>query len=466
MIIADKKLKLISNKKIMKRIHFLIFTSIFSSSMLGQISKDSLKHIEKQSTNVLSNPKDTLINFHTKKESIINLYDDANAQHYDKKWLEELSNKNLFDIMYNDVQSDYAQNVEYDELSTEVLKQRLEKLNQKTLFKIEYNPILENVIKSFLKNRRKSLQRLMNISQYYFPMFERELIKNQVPKEIKYLAIVESALNPKATSRMGAKGLWQFMYFTGKMYGLEVSNYVDERSHPELSTQAAAQYLKKLYGIFGDWDLVLAAYNSGPGNVTKAMRRSGGKTNYWNLRPYLPNETAGYVPAFLATLYIFEYAKEHGFQVEKRENIFFETDTIQVKRHIPFKDIADVVGMDVQEIEFLNPSYSLNVVPYVEGKNYGLRLPIDAIGKFVNNEDTIYAYLGQEESKREKPLPELLKGDKFATTGKKKVIHKVLKGDTLGRIAAKYNVSISNIKKWNKISGNNIKVGQRLTINK
>jgi len=397
------------------------------------------------------------------REGLLQLKDDNKALKYDKKWLEELSNQSLYSTMQNDVETPPS-NVSYDELPTEVLKERLARLDQKTPFHIEYNPVLENVIKNFLKNRRASLQRLMNISQYYFPLFERELIKNQVPKEVKYLAIVESALNPKATSRMGAKGLWQFMYYTGKMYGLEVNNYVDERSQPELSTQAAAQYLKKLYSVFNDWDLVLAAYNSGPGNVTKAMRRSGGKTNYWNLRPYLPNETAGYVPAFLATLYIFEYAKEHGFQVEKRENVFFETDTIQVKRSISFKDIGDVVGMSEQEIEFFNPAYSLNIVPYVEGKKYGVRLPVEAIGKFVNNEDVIYAYLDQESSKREKPLPEVVAASQSSSSHK--VTHKVKKGETLGRIASRYGVSVSQLKKWNRLRSNSVKVGQRLVIRK
>ena len=398
------------------------------------------------------------------REGLLQLRDDNKVLKYDKKWLDELSNRSLFPLMQSDVESTPTGTVSYDELPTEVLKERLARLDQKTPFHIEYNPILENVIKNFLKNRRSSLQRLMNISQYYFPLFERELIKNQVPKEIKYLAIVESALNPKATSRMGAKGLWQFMYYTGKVYNLEVNNYVDDRSDPERSTQAAAQYLKKLYSVFNDWDLVLAAYNSGPGNVTKAMRRSGGKTNYWNLRPYLPNETAGYVPAFLATLYIFEYAKEHGFQVEKREKVFFETDTVQVKRHISFKDISEVVGMTEQEIEFFNPSYSLNIVPYIEGKNYGLRLPVEAIGKFVNNEDIIYDYLDQEASKREKPLPEVVSAAQAKANNK--VTHKVKKGETLGRIASRYGVTVSQLKKWNKIRGNSVKTGQRIVIHR
>ena len=448
----------------MKKIQ--LFALLCLSAYMGDVQAkhviDSIKPQKPISQRVA--PPDSLSLNTSLREGLLQLKDDNKALKYDKKWLEELSNRSLFPLMQSDVENTPAGTVAYDELTTEVLKERLARLDQKTPFHIEYNPILENVIKNFLKNRRSSLQRLMNISQYYFPLFERELIKNQVPKEIKYLAIVESALNPKATSRMGAKGLWQFMYYTGKMYNLEVNNYVDERSDPERSTQAAAQYLKKLYSVFNDWDLVLAAYNSGPGNVTKAMRRSGGKTNYWNLRPYLPNETAGYVPAFLATLYIFEYAKEHGFQVEKRENVFFETDTVQVKRHISFKDIGEVVGMNEQEIEFFNPAYSLNIVPYIEGKKYGVRLPVEAIGKFVNNEDVIYAYLDQESSKREKPLPEVVAASQSSSSHK--VTHKVKKGETLGRIASRYGVSVSQLKKWNQLRSNSVKVGQRLVIRK
>lgn len=427
------------------------------------VLNDTIRHIENQSIKTIDGASQEIPVFN-EKQSSLNLYDDANARNYDQTWLQELSDKNLYKLMYDDVQSNYNDDVALAELSTEVLKKRLELLNQRSRFHIEYNPILERVIKTFLKNRRESLQRLMNISQYYFPMFEQELSRKNVPLEIKYLPIVESALNPRATSPMGAKGLWQFMYYTGKMYGLEVSNYVDERNDPVRSTKAAAEFLSRLYSIFNDWDLVLAAYNSGPGNVTKAIRRSGGKTNYWNLRPYLPNETAGYVPAFLATLYIFEYAKEHGFKVQKRDNIFFETDTIQVKRSVPFKDIADVVGLEEKELEFLNPSYTLNVVPFVEGKNYGLRLPIDAIGKFVNNEEIIYAYIDQELSQREKPLPELVKTTNPSSIGRK--IHKVQKGDTLGKIAAKYKVSLANLRRWNKLKNtDNIKIGQRIIIN-
>ena len=407
--------------------------------------------------------KDT-INKSPKREGLRKLNDNPNVRKYDEKWLKELSNSDLFFQMSEDVAATPT-DVDYSELPTEVLKERLRKLNEKTPFNVEYNPVLEQVIKSFLKNRRSSLERLMSLSDYYFPMFEQEMSNQKIPLEIKYLAIIESALNPKARSRAGVTGLWQFMYATGKSYGLEVNNYVDERSDPIRSTKAAAKYLNELYKIFGDWDLALAAYNSGPGNVTKAIRRSNGKTNYWNLRPYLPRETAGYVPAFLATLYIFEYAKEHSFKPQKRANHLFQTDTIRVKQAIPFKDIAEITGMDVQDIQFFNPSYQLDVVPYVEGRNYAVRLPISEIGKFVANEQAIYSYLNEQKSQREQVLPEVTKGDQYAG-GKstKKTIYTVKKGDNLGKIASRHGVSINNLKRWNRMKSNKVRIGQRLTI--
>ena len=409
--------------------------------------------------------KDT-INKNPKREGLRKLNDNPNIKKYDEKWLKELSNSDLFFQMSEDVAATPT-DVDYSELPTEVLKERLRKLNEKTPFNVEYNPILEQVIKSFLKNRRSSLERLMSLSDYYFPMFEQEMSNQKIPLEMKYLAIIESALNPKARSRAGATGLWQFMYATGKSYGLEVNNYVDERSDPVRSTKAAAKYLNELYKIFGDWDLTLAAYNSGPGNVTKAIRRSNGKTNYWNLRPYLPRETAGYVPAFLATLYIFEYAKEHGFKPQKRANHLFQTDTIRVKQAIPFKDIAEITGMDVQDIQFFNPSYQLDVVPYVEGRNYAVRLPISEIGKFVSNEQAIYNYLNEQKAQREQVLPEVTKGEQYAG-GKstKKTVYTVKKGDNLGKIASRHGVTINNIKRWNRMKSNKVRVGQRLSIYK
>ena len=227
----------------------------------------------------------------------------------DSLWMKELTTLDLYNDLENDIKTiNLDEKVDY-ELPTELLKKRLKEMDSKSPFNIEYNQGLENIIKSFLRNRKKAYERLMAISEYYFPMFEEALAKQNVPLEIKYLAVVESALNPKAVSRVGATGLWQFMYQTGKQYNLNIDSYVDDRSDPLKASEAAAQYMTNMYKIFGDWDLVLASYNSGPGNVAKAIRRSGGQQNFWNIRKYLPQETQGYVPAFLATMYIYEYHK-------------------------------------------------------------------------------------------------------------------------------------------------------------
>lgn len=379
------------------------------------------------------------------------------AAEFDRKWLEELYENSLYDTIYKSIEELEYDEVDYPELPTDTLKARLLKLDAKTPFNIAYNPGLESVIKSYLKNRRKTIQRLIGMSHLYFPMFEEALDNYDIPLEVKYLAIVESALNPRARSRVGATGLWQFMFTTGKMYGLNVSSYVDERRDPIKSTEAAAKYLAKLYQIFGDWDLALAAYNSGPGNVNKAIRRSGGYENYWNLRPFLPRETAGYVPAFLATLYIFEYAEEHGFGAQKPMFHHMETDTIRVKQMITLDQVSEVTGVNIEELQFLNPAYKLDIIPVIEGENYYLRLPRYAAAIFAANEEKIYAYAKAEFDKREKPLPRYFDNDT-------KVRYRVRSGDYLGRIARKFGVRVSQIKQWNGLRSNNIRVGQRLTI--
>ncbi|UNY99727.1 LysM peptidoglycan-binding domain-containing protein [Zhouia spongiae] len=393
-----------------------------------------------------------------KAEGRYQLKDHETAAKYDSLWLQELYESELFDTLYNDISHLNYEEVEYKELSTDTLKKRLEKLNQKTPFNVAYNPALESVIKMFLKNRRGFIQRMINKSSFYFPLFEEELDRNDIPLEMKYLSIVESALNPKAKSRVGATGLWQFMFQTGRMYGLEVNSYVDERCDPIQSTEAASKYLSRLYGIFGDWDLALAAYNSGPGNVSKAIRRSGGYENYWNLRPFLPRETAGYVPAFLTMMYIFEYAEEHGFKVDPRGEVaYFETDTIQVKKMISFDQISELIDIDVEEVQFFNPSYKIDVIPYIEDQVHVLRLPTKDIGKFVANEKAIYKHIDEELAKKEKPLPQLFKMDSQVT-------HRVRNGDVLGKIAQRYGVRVSEIKRWNGLRSNTIRVGQRLKI--
>ncbi|PIB23361.1 LysM peptidoglycan-binding domain-containing protein [Maribacter sp. 4G9] len=388
------------------------------------------------------------------------LKDHSQAAKYDSLWLKELiANAPLFEAIYEDVTTLEPDSTYVLDLNTDTLKLRLEKLNQKTPFNVAYNPSLENVIKSFLTRRRGLMQRMLTASQFYFPLFEQQMDNHNIPLEMKYLSIVESALNPKARSRVGATGLWQFMYGTGKMYNLDVTSYVDERSDPIKSTEAACKYLSKLYEIFQDWDLALAAYNSGPGNVNKAIRRSGGYKNYWNLRSYLPRETAGYVPAFLATMYIFEYAEEHGLKGQRVDRTYFETDTIHVKSLITFDQISELVGIGKEELKILNPSYKLNAIPYVDGKDYTLRLPVSHMGKFVANEAAIYAHVEKELNSKESPLQELVKQ---AEEGE--ITYKVRSGDYLGKIADRYGVGVSQIKRWNGLRSNNLRIGQRLTI--
>lgn len=390
----------------------------------------------------------------------------------DSLWLKELTNLDIYNNLTEDIQKiNIDEKVDY-ELSTDLLKARLQAMDEKSPFHIEYNQGLENIIKSFLKNRKRSFERLMAVSEYYFPLFEEAFDKQNVPLEIKYLAVVESALNPKAVSRVGATGLWQFMYQTGKQYGLKIDSYVDERSDPLKASEAAAQYMKNMYAIFGDWDLVLASYNSGPGNVAKAIRRSGGQQNYWNIRKNLPKETQGYVPAFLATMYIYEYHKEHGIVPEKAPIKHFATDTVMIKRQMSFKQISELIDIPIAQLQVLNPSYRLNIVPAYKDQTHFLRLPQDKMAIFTSNESKIYAYVDKEASLRERPFQivrPIVAHDSVNTFQKlaqaKVRYYRVKRGDNLSTIAHKYDVAVADLKKWNNIRGNKLVYGKNLKIN-
>lgn len=403
------------------------------------------------------------------KKTFVN---DQLAARVDSLWMKELTNLDLYNNLSRDIES-LNTDVKVDfELPTDLLKERLAAMDAKSPFNIEYNQGLENVIKSFLKNRKKSFERLMAVSEYYFPLFEEALVKKNVPLEIKYLAVVESALNPKAVSKMGATGLWQFMYQTGKQYGLKIDSYIDERSDALKASAAAAQYMTNMYQIFGDWDLVLASYNSGPGNVSKAIRRSGGQKNYWNIRKNLPKETQGYVPAFLATMYIYEYHKEHGIVPERAAVKHFATDTIRIKKQMSFKQISDLLEVPVTQLQLLNPSYKLNVVPFYHDENHYLRLPMDKAAVFASNEQQIYAYTQYESDQREKPFQPVkataVKDTADDATQKNTVVktayYKVKRGDNLTAVASKYDVSIAEIKQWNNLKSNALPYGKNLKI--
>ncbi len=432
----------------------VIYITFLLISSIGFSQTETLKLEQIEDTKEMFSDVDSLF---LDKPASFSLKIDKDAALIDSLWLTELIRSPLYDTVQYVIKDDEVLISELEELPTELLKERLKILDSKTPFHIEYNKSLEQVIRTYLGRRKATFSNLMEKARYFFPMFEEQLDKYDIPLEMKYLAIVESALNPKATSRVGATGLWQFMYQTGKQFDLNVSSYVDERSDPYRATEAACKYLESLHEMFGDWDLALAAYNSGPGNVNKAIRRSGGSKNYWNIRHNLPRETAGYVPAFYATLYIFEYANEHNIKARESAINYFETDTVQIKRQLTFEQIYETLNVDIEVLQFLNPQYKLDIIPYIKGKNYTLTLPLKDAGNFISNEQQIYAFANIEESKREKPIPEYVEMND-------RITYKVRSGDYLGKIADKYGVSVAKIKQWNNMRSTSLRIGQRITI--
>ncbi|WP_421751562.1 LysM peptidoglycan-binding domain-containing protein [Croceimicrobium sp.] len=338
-----------------------------------------------------------------------------------------------------------------------VYEARLKELDALSPMDLDYNPVVRSFIDLYSKRRREQVSRMLGLARYYFPLFEQTLDKYNMPLELKYLAVVESALNPTARSRVGAAGLWQFMYSTGKLNGLSVNSYVDERHDPIKSTEAACRYLTTLYNIFGDWNLALAAYNSGPGNVNKAIRRSGGQTNYWAIRPFLPRETAGYVPAFIAVNYIMNYHEEHLLFATDIKPSFFSTDTVVIREKVSFEQLSKLIAMDEEELLFLNPAYRYKIIPKVSNQAYRIVLPADKIGLFIANEDSIYSIAENDFAQNKTAAPAVVEMND-------RIRHKVRRGEVLGTIAEKYGVSVSSIRRWNGLRGNTIRVGQRLTI--
>lgn len=338
----------------------------------------------------------------------------------------------------------------YDDM---VYEARMMKLDAASPFDLQYNEVVQGYINMYVMRRRELVSRVMALSQLYFPLFEESLDKYNLPLELKYLAICESALNPLAKSKAGAMGLWQFMYPTGKMFGLKVSSYVDERCDPYKSTTAACEYFQYLYKMFGDWDLVLAAYNSGPGNVYKAIRRSGGKKTYWEIRPYLPKETQGYIPAFIAVNYIMNHTSEHNIRSAIPKKIFLQVDTVTVKQQLSFYQISSMLNIPEEELQYLNPCYRKRVIPVVEGQLSTLTLPANKMGMFVNNEANIYNHLRKEPVISQDVLVE-----KISKT------YVVKRGESLTTIAKKNGCTVADIKSWNGISSNSVHPGKKLIL--
>ena len=352
-------------------------------------------------------------------------------------------------------QSENKKELDQSNFNSDTIKTRLERLNAKTPIDLYFTPSVEKTIKRYLNTRVEFYKKNIDKINYYLPLFEEQLQNQKIPLEIKYLPIIESRLDPNAVSKVGATGLWQFMFYTALENGLTMNSYVDERKDPLKSTLAAALYLNKLYKTHNDWNLVLASYNAGPRTISRAKKKSGGYTNYWNMRPFLPSETANYIPSFIATMYILEYANEHGIGLYKNKNPILETEKIIIEEKIAFEHISDFFNYSFDTIKTLNPSYIHSIVP---GKNKNeLRLPIELIDSFIMQKEEFYAFAKSEFDKREKPLPDLYSINS-------KLIYKVKYGEFLGKIARKFGVKVSDIKRWNNLKDDNIRENQKLII--
>lgn len=338
------------------------------------------------------------------------------------------------------------------------------------IMEMPYNEIVRKFIDMYAGRLRNQVSFMLSACNFYMPIFEEALDAYGLPLELKYLPIIESALNPSAISRAGASGLWQFMIGTGKIYGLESNSLVDERRDPIKATWAAARYLKEMYTIYGDWNLVIAAYNCGPGTINKAIRRAGGETDYWKIYNFLPKETKGYVPAFIAANYVMTYYCDHNI-CPMETNIPTSTDTVQVNKNLHFDQISEICNVPLDEIKSLNPQYKKQIIPG-ESKPYTLRLPINAISTFIDKQDIIYAHRADELFRNRKtvavnePTPTTRK-QTTAVIGKGKLTYYSIKnGDTLSSIAEKLNVRVKDIQRWNGMSNTKISAGKRLKIYK
>ena len=337
-----------------------------------------------------------------------------------------------------------------------VLIRRLAAMNP--YISLPYNETVKKYMILYSEKMPQTMAHMLALADYYMPIFEETLNKYNLPLELKYMAVIESALNPTAVSRAGAKGIWQFMYTTAKSYGLKITSYVDERLDPVKSADAAARYLQDAYQIFGDWNLAISAYNCGFGNVSKAIRRAGGKNSFWSIYEYLPRETRGYVPAFVGAMYAFRYYREYGIVPEELE-LPAHVDTFEIRRNLHFTQISEVVGVPSDLLRNINPQYTHDIIPGNEGPHI-LRLPSQFTTAFIDREDTLYTYKAEELFS---PVTlESIKNESSPT----RITYRVKKGDYLGKIAAAHHVTVAQIKNWNNLRNNNLRIGQTLVIYK
>ena len=340
-----------------------------------------------------------------------------------------------------------------------VFLQRLAKMN--AYITLPYNETVKNYMILYSEKMPTKMRLMLGLADYYMPIFEETLNKYNMPEELKYMAVIESALNPVAVSRAGAKGIWQFMHTTAKSYGLKINSYVDERLDPVKATDAAARYLQDAYRIFGDWNLAISSYNCGSGNVNKAIRRAGGNDNFWAIYEYLPRETRGYVPAFVGAMYAFRYYKEHGLTPQDVD-MPVHVDTFEIRRNLHFAQISELVGVPMDMLRELNPQYIHDMIPGNESP-YILRLPSQYTTSFIDHQDSLYTYKAKELFS-----PATLENIRAAGSSSSSTVttYVVKRGDYLGKIAARNHVTVAQIKSWNNLRSNTVRVGQRLKIYK
>ena len=439
-------------------------TLFFIAAMFVGINSTAIAQTDDDDTEITvtdSNGKEEVIDL---PEALTSEYDSLLNAYNAKTYLKANADCDLPDI-----------NPVYDK---EVYKKRLSRIP--TVIEMPYNDVVQKFIDRYSGRLRRSVSIMLGAQNFYMPIFEEALEAYNVPLELKYLPVIESALNPNAVSRVGATGLWQFMLATGKRYGLEVNSLVDERRDPVLASYAAAHYLSDLYKIFGDWNLVIAAYNCGPETINKAIHRSKGEKDYWQIYPYLPRETRGYVPAFIAANYIMNYYCEHNICPMTAE-LPAKTDTVMVNRDVHLEQVAKVLNVDIQQLKALNPQYRRNIVNG-NTKPSALRLPEMLVNTFIDREDSVYAYNASELlAKRSEvevnedtpvytPKHRSTSGKSRGRNANRKKRNRggrnvtIRQGDTLSEIAARNNTTVKKLKKLNKISGSSIRAGKKIRV--
>ena len=392
-------------------------------------------------------------------QKVLNAEMDEMLDTYYVKQEEESSNSVLSKLSDENGQTEEKELTEEEKMDT-LYKMRLSRIE--TGLNIEYRPAVRTYINLYTNTRKRSSAAILGLSQYYFPKMKAIFRSYGLPEELVYLTIIESSLNPTAVSPAGATGIWQFMFATGKSYGLHNNTFVDDRRDPFKATDAAARHLRDLYKMFGDWGVAISAYNCGAGNAKKAIARSGGKTTFWEIRPYLPRETQNYYPAFVGALYMMHYYKAHGITPAKL-SIPTDVDTIMVKKEVHFGQIAAVLGIDIKEIKTLNPQYKRDVVPAFE-KSYPLRLREADIKRFSQLQDSIYKYQYKTFFDPIQSYVSTFTGKPPTSPRTVKKYHTVKSGETLSKIANKYGISVEELKRMNNLTSNYIQTDQKLVV--